>query len=151
MRLTIDDHEFATLSDNTQRELLRRFAGKRWREETRSREPSRHDEDLMDLTVEQAGHLVETSCEKHRRFLRLFAQRGGRAKLDEILATGDDRDPEVISQFVSGITDKARSMMGEDTCDKNLFARDPQIEGSSPVYRLSESTTQSLRCFFPML
>ena len=151
MRLTIDAHEFATLSDNTQRELLRRFAGKRWREGAGSSEPSIHDEALMDLTVEQAGHLVETSCEKHRRFLRLFAQRGGRAKLDEILATGDDPNPEVISRFVSRITEKARTMMGEGACGKDLFAKDPQTDGSTPVYRLSESTTQSLRCFFPML
>lgn len=151
MRLVIEAREFETLSKNTQQELLDRFAGKDWKRRTGSKEAVGKSEDLVDLTPTQAARLVETSSEKDRRLLRLFAQRGGRAKVDEILATGNDSDPEMVAHFVSAITSRVRAMLDEGSEGKGVFAEEPEpIEGTT-TFRISELTTQSLRCFFPIL
>jgi hypothetical protein len=151
MRLVIEAREFATLSHDTQQELLDRFAGKVWQRHSESKRSVMHKADLVDLTPSQAAQLVESSSEEDRSLLKLFAQRGGRAKMDELLATSNDTDPEIVSRFVSAITRKVQAVVGEDSQGKSVFVQEPAPEEGSTIYRLSDLTTQSLRCFFPML
>ena len=151
MRLVIEAREFATLSQDTQQELLSRFAGTDWRRRADSlRSPARKD-DLVDLTPGQAARLVETASEEDRSVLQLFAQRGGRAKQNEILTITNAADPETVSRFVSAMTQKVQAILGEKSEGKEVFSQEPAPEKDATIYRLSDLTTQSLRCFFPML
>lgn len=151
MRLVIEAREFAKLSHDTQQELLCRFAGIDWQQQAKSKRPSVPRDDLVDLALDQVARLVETASEEHRRLLRLFAQRGGRAKSNEILASGRDRDPEAVSRFISAITNNVHAILGEKSDGRSVFLREPVPGEESSIYRVSESTAQSLRCFFPML
>lgn len=151
MRLVIEAREFATLSHDTQQELLRRFAGKDWQRRAQSKSRSVPNDGLVDLTPAQVALLVEAASEDDRRLLRLFAERGGRAKSNEILASRSDCDPESISRFVSAITNRVQAILGERSNGRGVFARESDSGEEATVYRVSQSTAQSLRCLFPML
>lgn len=151
MRLIIEAREFATLSHDTQQELLDRFAGEYWARKAGSKKPPAQEANLVDLTPGHAAQLVEELSQEDRRLLQLFAQRGGRVKLNELLAAKNDSDPETVSRFVAAITGKVQAMLDEKLKGKGVFAQEQVTGEETTMYRMSELTAQSLRCFFPIL
>ncbi len=150
MRLVIEAREFATLSRETQDELLGRFAGAAWLQKSPSHQPPVQEDDLVDLMPTQAARLTEMLSNEQRYLLQLFAQRGGRVELNELLAAISHADSEAASRFLSVISEKVASLVADNANGKSLFARE-QASGEEPtVYRLSARTTQSLRCLFPV-
>lgn len=150
MRLVIEAREFAALSRKTQLELIGRFAGGRWRKSAESRESTAHGDALIDLAPIQAARLVERLPEDHRRFLQVFAQRGGRVRRDELLAAAKDSNPERVRDAIREIDASVHALLGADLAGEHLFLREQDC-GEATVYRVSEPTTRSLRCFFPVL
>lgn len=154
MRLVIEAREFAALSRETQLELLGRFTGERWQGNAESNRPRERDDRTVarpiNLTPMQAAQLVDSLSEDLRRFLQVFAQRGGRVTLDELRSMAKLAHSEDVSRSLTAIDDSVRTQLEGEIGDKSLFLREHD-GADAVVYRVSERTTRSLRCFFPVL
>lgn len=160
MQIVIGADDFRQLSPNTQKELLRQFAGSEWADRIRkSNEAGADSPHLVDLAVDQVGHLIEELPTDHRRRLQLFAERGGRVRMSDLLAVTGDTERRSVSQFQCALTQKLRAVLGDEAADAQLIGWDPRstqwddrhadiVDG---VYYVSSTTAHSLRSFFPCL
>lgn len=160
MRMVIEAEDFKRLSPATQRELLRHFAGDEWVKRVTDHEAvAVGTPGLVDLAVDQVGDLISDLPTEHRRRLQLFAQRGGRVRMSELLSATGDAERRSISRFQCAVTQKLRAVLDGDTGHAQLIGWDPSstqwderhadiIDG---VYYVSGTTAQSLRSFFHCL
>jgi len=147
MRLVIEAEDFKTLSDDTQQELLRRFAGDTWVEKYQaSKEGSATAGALAELSPELAARLVDGVSAADRRRLQMFAERGGRVESGELLSAGGE---QAVEKFEGRMTRKLRELGDRDVSYAPLFAVE-DVAGEH-VYHTSEVTARSLRCCFPLL
>ena len=104
VRLVIEASDFRRLSADTQKELIRHFAGRsflearegRRRNQQESREPIHLN---RNLTVQ----LMHGLADNHRRRLEAFARNSGRVTVKQLLKVTDDRDPRVLSYFQTNL------------------------------------------------
>lgn len=149
MRLVIEAEDFKTLSADTQRELLRRFAGDLWLGKPAGSKNDREEpEELAALSPELAGRLVDGLSIEDRRVLQMFAERGGRVEAVELLAVAGHGSERSVENFEARIRRKLRKL-GGTASNAPLFAIE-QV-GGEHVFRVSGATAQSLRCCFPVL
>lgn len=114
MRLVIEANDFRRLSADTQKELIRHFAGRSFLEVRESRRKSHHEwREPIDLDKDLVVQLMHGLADNHRRRLEAFAQRDGRVTMKQLLKVTGDRDPRVLSYFQSVITRKLRRILGD--------------------------------------
>ena len=157
MRLVIESEDFRRLSPDTQRELIRLFAGKEF---VAAREPPRrqrfNEKRPVDLDAEITRQLMSNLSGPHRKRLELFATKGGKVTMKQMLKVTGDRDPRVISYFLGVVTRKLRRIIGDD--EKNAFLIGWDFDSTvwnrdhtrivDGVYCVSDRTVRSLRAFF---
>ena len=114
MRLVIEAGDFRRLSADTQKELIRHFAGRSFLESKEGRRRGQYEwRDPMDLNRDLAVQLMHGLADNHRRRLEAFARRGGRITQKQLLKVTGDRDARVLSYFQSVITRKLRRILGD--------------------------------------
>jgi len=120
MRLVIEASDFRRLSADTQKELMRHFAGKTFfdAKEIR-RQNSQEIREPIDLDRELTVQLMHGLADNHRNRLEAFARRDGRITMKQLLKVTGDRDPKVLSYFQSVVTRKLRRVLGD--IDKKTF------------------------------
>jgi len=114
MRLVIEANDFRRLSADTQKELIRHFAGKSFLEVRENRRRGQHEwREPIDLNHDLCVQLMHGLAENHRRRLELFARHNGRVTMKQLLKVTGDRDARVLSYFQSVITRKLRRILGD--------------------------------------
>ncbi len=160
MRMIIEADDFRQLSRATQEELLEHFAGDEWVDRLSESQPEpAQAAKLVDLGVGQVGDLIAGLPMAHRRKLQLFAQRGGRVRVSDLLSATGDTDPGSISEFQRAVTQKLHMVLEDDATDVQLFGWDADATNTEQrrtdivdgVYYISDTTACSLRTFFPCL
>lgn len=114
MRLVIEANDFRRLSADTQKELIRHFAGKTFLEAKESRKEKPQElREPMDLDRELTVQLMHGLADNHRKRLEAFSRRNGRVSMKQLLKVTGDRDPRVLSYFQSVVTRKLRRVLGD--------------------------------------
>ena len=114
MRLVIEASDFRRLSAETQRELIRHFAGRHFLEVRESRGRAQQEwREPIDLNRDLTRQLMHGLSESHRRRLEAFARSNGRISQKQLLKVTGDRDARVLSYFQSVITRKLRRILGD--------------------------------------
>lgn len=125
MHIVIEPRDFRKLTTETQRELLRMFAGT---EALKSRRPARRaNADWrrpVDLTTALAQRLVNGLSDNHRRRLEIFARNNGRARMKELLAVTGDHHWRALSLFEGTMTRRLRRLIGDEEKKANLIGWD---------------------------
>jgi len=84
--------------------------------------PDRENSDLwrtpVDLRPAMAPRLVRGLADVHRRRLKVFARRGHRVTVRDLLAASGDSDLRVLSHFHCAVTRKLRRLLGD--CDNKV-------------------------------
>lgn len=114
MRLVIEANDFRRLSADTQKELIRHFAGRSFLEAKEGRRRSNHEwREPIDLNRDLTVQLMHGLAENHRRRLEAFTRHDGRVTMKQLLKVTGDRDPRVLSYFQSVVTRKLRRILGD--------------------------------------
>jgi len=114
MRLVIEANDFRRLSADTQKELIRHFAGRNFLEVRESRRRSQHEwREPIDLNRDLTVQLMHGLADNHRRRLEVFTQTSGRVSMKRLLKVTGDEDAKVLSYFQSVITRKLRRILGD--------------------------------------
>lgn len=125
MHIVIEPKDFRKLTTETQRELLRNFAGP---EALKSPRPSRRANadwrHPVDLSKDLAQRLVHGLSENHCRRLEIFARNGGRARMKELLAVTGDEHWRALSLFEGAMTRRLRRLIGDEEKKANLIGWD---------------------------
>ena len=120
MRLVIEAGDFRRLSADTQKELIRYFAGRNFLEAKESRRRGHHEwREPIDLSHDLTVQLMHGLADNHRRRLEAFTRHNGRVTMKQLLKVTGDRDPRVLSYFQSVITRKLRRILGDK--DKKTY------------------------------
>lgn len=120
MRLVIEASDFRRLSAETQKELIRHFAGHSFIEAKESRRKETHEwREPIDLSRDLTMQLMHGLAENHRRRLEAFTRHDGRVTMKQLMKVTGDRDPRVLSYFQSVITRKLRRILGDN--DKRTY------------------------------
>ena len=114
MRLIIEASDFRRLSADTQKELIRHFAGKSFLEAREGRRKGQYEwSEPIDLNRDLTMQLMHGLADNHRRRLEAFVKHGGRITQKQLLKVTGDRDARVLSYFQSVITRKLRRILGD--------------------------------------
>lgn len=114
MRLVIEASDFRRLSADTQKELIRHFAGQHFLEVRESRRKGQYEwREPIDLNRDLTRQLMHGLADNHRQRLEAFATRGGRITQKQLLKVTGDRDARVLSYFQSVVTRKLRRILGD--------------------------------------
>ena len=114
MRLVIEASDFRRLSAETQKELIRHFAGKSFLDARSGRRRGHYEwREPIDLNRELTRQLMHGLAESHRRRLEAFVEHGGRITQKQLLGITGDREARVLSYFQSVITRKLRRILGD--------------------------------------
>jgi len=114
MRLVIEAGDFRRLSTDTQKELIRHFAGKSFLESKEGRRRGQYEwKEPMDLNRDLTVQLMHGLADNHRQRLEAFTMSGGRITQKQLLKVTGDRDARVLSYFQSVITRKLRRILGD--------------------------------------
>lgn len=163
MRLVIETEDFKRLSTATQDELLRVLAGRQGGTavETASsgataKKPRLRWRQPVDLTPELVQRLMHGINEQHVDRLKLFAEKGGRVSMRELLGRTEDDDVRVLSHFEGAITRRLRRILGDSEKVAYLIGWDYDStqwseDGSQivdGVYYVSAPTVEALRSYF---
>jgi hypothetical protein len=120
MRLVIEASDFRRLSADTQKELIRHFAGRNFLEVRESRRRSQYEwREPIDLNRDLTVQLMHGLADNHRRRLEAFTRNDGRVAMKRLLKVTGDEDPKVLSYFQSVITRKLRRILGDS--EKKTF------------------------------
>jgi hypothetical protein len=120
VRLVIEASDFRRLSADTQKELIRQFAGRNFLEVRESRRRSQQEwREPIDLNRDLTIQLMHGRADNHRRRLEAFAGKNGRISVKQLLKVTGDRDSKVLSYFQSVVTRKLRRIPGDT--DKKTF------------------------------
>ena len=114
MRLVIEANDCRRLSADTQKELIRHFAGKNFLEVRENRRRGQQEwREPIDLNHDLSVQLMHGLAENHRRRLEVFTRHDGRVSMKQLLKVTGDRDRRVLSYFQSVITRKLRRILGD--------------------------------------
>jgi len=120
VRLVIEASDFRRLSADTQKELIRHFAGRNFLEIRESRRRSQQEwREPIDLNRDLTVQLMHGLADNHRRRLEAFRQEQWPHTVKRLLEVTGDRDPKVLSYFQSVVTRKLRRILGDT--DKKTF------------------------------
>ncbi len=112
MQIVINQADFKRLSAGTQKELLEQLSGSKPSSATA---PKRRAELYwrrpVDLSTSLMVKLLHGLSEAHRKRLELFAKKGPRVSMKELLAVNDDSDMRVLSHFQSVLTRRLRRLI----------------------------------------
>ncbi|WP_282609884.1 hypothetical protein [Pelagibius sp. Alg239-R121] len=154
MQIVVEDREFRRLKPETQQELLSVLTGKRGP----AAQPSPSTRQLkwrqpVDLRPEQAMKFVHGLSADQRRRLELFAKKGGRVRMREIMDLSGDTDLRAVSEFQKLMTRRLRRIIDDPEKKAQLIGwdfnatkwddkRTTIVDG---VYYVTETTAASLR------
>ena len=114
MRLVIEANDFRRLSADTQKELIRHFAGRNFLEARESRRRGQHEwREPIDLNRDLTVQLMHGLADNHRRRLEIFTRKSGRVSMKQLLKVTGDEDAKVLSYFQSVVTRKLRRILGD--------------------------------------
>ena len=120
MRLVIEASDFRRLSADTQKELIRHFAGRNFLEAKESRRRGQYEwREPIDLNRDLTMQLMHALADNHRRRLEAFTRTNGRVTIKQLLKVTGDQDSRVLSYFQSVVTRKLRRILGDS--DKKTF------------------------------
>jgi hypothetical protein len=157
MHIVIESADWQRLSSGTRDELLRLLrlepaaapAPSGGRKGFRWRVP-------YDLTPALARKLLRGLSEESLKRLRLFAERGGRVTMQELLAVTQEKDLHALSTFEGTVTRKLRRLVGDENKIVSLMMWDYDSEKWDAdhkklvdgVYYVSPGTVRALQqCF----
>lgn len=166
MRLVIEETDFERLSTATQDELLRVLAGRAARARAGiangraapARKPRLRWRQPVDLSPELTARLMHGLGDGHKHRLKLFAEKGGRVSMKELLGLMDDSDVRALSHFEGAITRRLRRLLNDTEKAAYLIGWDydsTQWNGDRSqivdgVYYVSEPTLRCLREYFEL-
>ena len=111
-RYVDEQTDFRRLSVGTQKEIIEQLTGRKLTPAARGKRTTPlYWRRPVDLSPELAVKLVHGLSEAHRQRLRLFAQKGGRVSMKDLLAATGDRDWRVLSYFQSVLTRRLRRLI----------------------------------------
>ena len=157
MRLVIEASDFRRLSADTQKELIRYFAGPHFLEIKDSRRRSQYEwREPIDLTRDLTVQIMHGLANNHRRRLEAFAESNGRVTMKRLLKVTGERDPRVLSYFQSVITRKLRRILGDTEKKMYLIGWDygstkwnkAHTEIIDGEYYVTNKTLNALKAFF---
>ncbi len=156
MQIVIDAKDFRRLSGGTQQELMALLgfgAGPAGvalpAPEPRWREP-------YPLSRDQAERLVASLPGKAQRRLELFAARGGRVKMLDLMAVDDSKDLRTTTRFVRDMATRLRRLVEDPEKKAQLIqwdfdatrwdkSKQTIVDG---IYYVAPETSESLRAVF---
>ncbi len=154
MQIIVEDQDFRRLKTETQQDLLSLLIGKR----IPSVQPSPSTGRLrwrkpVDLRPEQAMKFVHGLTSDQRRKLELFAKKGGRVRMREIMDLSGDSDLSGASEFQKLMTRRLRRLIDDPDKKAQLIGWDfeatkwdkKQTTIIDGVYYVTETTAASLR------
>ncbi len=101
MRLVIEASDFRRLSADTQKELIRHFAGRNFLEIREGRRRGQYEwREPIDLNRDLAVQLMHGLADNHRRRLEAFTRTDGRVNMKQLLEVTGDQDPRVLSFYL---------------------------------------------------
>jgi hypothetical protein len=157
MRLVIEAGDFRRLSADTQKELIRYFAGRNFLEAKEGRRRGHHEwREPIDLSHDLTVQLMHGLADNHRRRLEAFTRHDGRVTMKQLLKITGDRDPRVLSYFQSVITRKLRRILGDKEKKTYLIGWDyastkwnrQHTEIIDGDYYVTKKTLNALKSYF---
>jgi len=157
MRLVIEANDFRRLSADTQKELIRHFAGRNFLEAKEGRRRGQYESrEPIDLNRDLTLQLMHGLADNHRRRLEAFARSNGRMAMSRLLKVTGDTDPRVLSYFQSVITRKLRRILGDSEKKMYLIGWDyastkwnkAHTEIVDGDYYVTNRTLNALKAFF---
>lgn len=161
MRLVIEKSDFQRLSKATQNELIRALSGADGApvagvNGAAGKKPRFRWRQPVDLTPDLTARLMHGMAESHKNRLKLFAEKGGRVSMKELMDLSGDTDVRALSHFEGAITRRLRRLVGDTEKVAYLVGWDYDStkwndDGSQIVdgtYYVSEPTTRCLRDYF---
>jgi hypothetical protein len=157
MRLVIEANDFRRLSADTQKELIRHFAGRNFLEAKEGRRRGQYESrEPIDLNRDLTLQLMHGLADNHRRRLEAFARSNGRMAMSRLLKVTGDTDPRVLSYFQSVITRKLRRILGDSEKKMYLIGWDyastkwnkEHTEIVDGDYYVTNRTLNALKAFF---
>lgn len=125
MHIVIEPKDFRKLTSETQRELLRTFAGPQALKSPRPTRRANADwRQPVDLSTDLTQRLVNGLSENHRKRLEIFAGNKGRARMSELLAVTGDEHWRALSLFEGAMTRRLRRLIGDEEKKANLIGWD---------------------------
>jgi len=165
MRLVIEGSDFQRLSQATQDELLRVLKGREvppGAEVNGTPAPTRRPRFRwrrpVDLNSDLTSRLMHGLGENHKARLKLFAEKGGRVSLQQLLAVTGDSEPRALSHFEGAVTRRLRRILGDSEKVAYLIGWDydstqwnaDRSEIVDGTYYVSDATLQRLRDYFEL-
>lgn len=157
MQIIIDQSDLQRLSPSTRAEL----AALMQRSEDSAKTSARNKKGFRwrapyDLTPELTKKLMRGLGAESKERLRLFADKGGRVSMRELLAVTGDEDWRALTPFEGAITRKLRRLVGDENKMVSLIMWDYGAEKWDPehktlvdgVYYVSDKTASSLQSYF---
>ena len=169
MQILVEEQDFRRLKPETQQDLLSLLLGKRLSalqpgaskpgaSKSTPAKPSSSSNRLrwrqpVDLSPEQATRFLHGLSVDHRRKLELFAKKGGRVRMRDIMKLSGDTDLRGVSEFQSLMTRRLRRFIDDPEKKAQLIGwdfdatkwdekRTTIVDG---VYYVTETTAASLR------
>ena len=122
MRLVIEANDFRRLSADTQKELIRHFAGQNFLEARENRRRGQYESrEPIDLNRDLTVQLMHGLADNHRRRLEVFARANGRVSMKKLLQVTGDQDTKALSYFQSVVTRKLRRILGDSEKKMHLI------------------------------
>ena len=157
MQILIDQSDLKRMSPSTRGELLRILQG----DAGAAAPPSPGAKGFRwrtpyDLTPELTRKLLRGIGAEATKRLELFARKGGRVTMRELLAVCRDEDLHALTAFEGHVTRKLRRLVGDENNIASLIMWDYDAETWDAahknlvdgVYYMSEATTRALRKYF---
>ena len=157
MRLVIEASDFRRLSADTQKELIRQFAGRNFLEPKEGRRRGQYEwREPIDLDHDLTVQLMHGLAENHKKRLEAFTKNNGRMTMKQLLKVTGDKDPSVLSYFQSVITRKLRRILGDKEKRTYLIGWDygstkwnkEHTEIIDGDYYVTDKTSSALRKYF---
>ena len=157
MKLIIEANDFRRLSADTQKELIRYFAGPHFLDVRVDRRRGQYEwREPIDLTRDLAVQLMHGLADNHRRRLEAFVAGNGRISMSQLLELTGERDPRALSYFQSVITRKLRRILGDAEKRTYLIGWDygstkwneAHTEIIDGEYYVTDKTLSALKAYF---
>lgn len=159
MRLVIEKQDFQRLSTATQNELMQALFGRAAGDTTSPvKKPRFRLRQPIDLTPDLTAKLMHGMADNHRERLKLFAEKGGRVSMRELLALTGDTDVRALSHFEGALTRRLRRIVDDQERVAYLIGWDYDStqwnEDSTEIvdgtYYVTDQTLRCLREYFEL-
>ena len=156
MQIVIDDKDFRRLRPDVQSHILETLLGRLPDAPTAAGKRSPRNikwRDPVDISADQARRLFKGLSEDQAKRLALFAKKGGRVRMQDILAVTGESDLRATSQFQTAITRRLRRLIDDPERKAQLIAWDfestkwdaSQTTIVDGTYYVSPRTAEALR------